>query len=59
MRLTIDKQTEFARELLQSLAAEVGESLVDAILNADQRSEAGIREQRQRVAFAQRAPGGN
>lgn len=32
MRLTIDKQTEFARELLQSLAAQVGESLVDAIL---------------------------
>jgi len=51
MRLTIDKQTEFARELLQSLAAQVGESLVDAILKADQRSEAGIREQRQRVAL--------
>ncbi|MCX8025992.1 MAG: 4Fe-4S binding protein, partial [Thermanaerothrix sp.] len=51
MRLTIDKQTEFARELLQSLASQVGESLVDAILNADQRSEAGIREQRQRVAL--------
>ncbi len=51
MRLTIDKQTEFARELLQSLAAQVGESLVDAILKADQRSEAGIRDQRQRVAL--------
>ncbi len=51
MRLTLDKQGEFARELLKSLAAEIGEPLVDEILNADQTTEAGIRQQRQRVAI--------
>lgn len=51
MRLTLDKQGEFARELLQSLSAEIGETLVEKILNADQSTEAGIRQQRQRVAL--------
>jgi pyruvate-ferredoxin/flavodoxin oxidoreductase len=49
MRLTLDKQIEFARELLPGFAGKVGEQLVDAILNADQSSETGIKEQRQRV----------
>ncbi len=48
-RLTIDKHTEHAKELLQQLASEIGEELVDALLQADQSSEAGIHEQRERV----------
>ena len=49
-RLTIDKQREYATELLQQLSPVVGEELVQAILNADQPDESGIHEQRERVA---------
>ncbi|MBX7041723.1 MAG: pyruvate:ferredoxin (flavodoxin) oxidoreductase [Ignavibacteria bacterium] len=49
MRLSIDKHNEYAKELLKSLGAVVGETLADEILNADQSDEAGIYEQRQRV----------
>jgi pyruvate-ferredoxin/flavodoxin oxidoreductase len=49
MRLTLDKQNEYARELLPQFAGHVGEILVDELLNADQTSEAGIRDQRQRI----------
>jgi len=48
-RLTLDKQTEFARELLQRLAGTIGGDLVAAMLNADQSTENGIYEQRARV----------
>jgi pyruvate-ferredoxin/flavodoxin oxidoreductase len=51
MRLTLDKQTEFARELVQTFAGTVGESLVTELLNADQSNEAGIKAQRERVAL--------
>jgi pyruvate-ferredoxin/flavodoxin oxidoreductase len=51
MRLTMDKQSEYARELLPQLANDIGETLVDEILNADQSSEAGIQTQRERVAL--------
>jgi len=51
MRLTLDKQTEFARELLPQLASSVGEDLVTALLNADQTTEAGIKAQRERVTL--------
>jgi len=50
MRLTIDKQTEFARELLPQLAEIIGEQLVDELLNADMSDEAGIKAQRERIA---------
>jgi len=49
-RVSVDKQAEFARELLQRVAAVAGDDLVAAILSADQRDEAGIFEQRERVA---------
>ena len=49
-RLTIDKQTEFARELVQKLREDIGAELADALLSADQSTEPGIYEQRQRVA---------
>jgi pyruvate-ferredoxin/flavodoxin oxidoreductase len=49
-RLTVDKQNEAARELLVKLAGHVGENLVRGILEADQKTEAGILAQRARVA---------
>ncbi len=51
MRLTLDKQQEYARELLAQCADIVGEELVREILNADQSSETGIRAQRGRMAL--------
>jgi len=48
-RVSIDKQTEFAHELLRRVAPIVGEELVTAILTAKQKDEADIYEQRQRV----------
>ena len=49
MRLTIDKQSEYARELVALLRDEIGAELADALLNADQSGEAGISAQRERV----------
>ncbi len=51
MRLTIDKHTEMARELVKKLSTSIGENLATAILNANQSDEAGIHEQRERVQF--------
>ena len=48
-RVSIDKQTEFAHELLRRVAGSVGEELVTAILTAKQKDESDIYEQRQRV----------
>jgi pyruvate-ferredoxin/flavodoxin oxidoreductase len=49
MRLTIDKQNEYARELVKQLSTTIGDQLVDALLNADMSDEAGIKAQRERV----------
>jgi len=48
-RISLDKQMEYAAELLQKLAPQVGEELANEILNADQKDEAGIYEQRERI----------
>jgi pyruvate-ferredoxin/flavodoxin oxidoreductase len=48
-RVSIDKQANFARELLQQLAPAISETLADAILTAQQGDEADIYEQRDRV----------
>ncbi|MGD0775171.1 MAG: pyruvate:ferredoxin (flavodoxin) oxidoreductase [Candidatus Solibacter sp.] len=48
-RLSIDKQNEYARELVWRLGAQIGEELAQAILHADQKSEQGIFAQRERV----------
>ncbi|MGB7130776.1 MAG: 4Fe-4S dicluster domain-containing protein, partial [Candidatus Sulfotelmatobacter sp.] len=48
-RLSIDKQTEFAGELVKRLAGTIGEELASALLNSPQKNEADIYEQRQRV----------
>ncbi|MBD2487069.1 pyruvate:ferredoxin (flavodoxin) oxidoreductase [Aulosira sp. FACHB-615] len=50
-RLSIDKQGEFAAELLQQISSEVGDNLVNSILSAEQKNEADIWEQRERVAL--------
>ncbi len=49
-RLTIDKQKEQAEELLKSMNGNIEDGLAESILNADQQSEPGIFEQRERVA---------
>jgi pyruvate-ferredoxin/flavodoxin oxidoreductase len=51
MRLTLDKQQEFASELLTQYTDIVGEELAHELLHADQSSEAGILAQRARVAL--------
>jgi pyruvate-ferredoxin/flavodoxin oxidoreductase len=50
-RVSIDKQTEFARELTHRLSAEIGDELVRSILGAQQHDEADIYEQRSRVTL--------
>ncbi len=49
-RLTTDKHRQFAIELLKRLSSELGDNLVHGLINADQSSEEGILQQRQRVA---------
>jgi pyruvate-ferredoxin/flavodoxin oxidoreductase len=48
-RVSIDKQTEFAQELVRRLADDIGGNLATALLTAKQKDEADIYEQRQRV----------
>jgi pyruvate-ferredoxin/flavodoxin oxidoreductase len=50
-RLTLDKHKEFAEELLKTLATDIGEELVKGLIEADQKTETGIFEQRERVAI--------
>jgi pyruvate-ferredoxin/flavodoxin oxidoreductase len=49
MRLTLDKQNEFAQELVKLLSKEIGEELAGEILAADQSTEEGIKFQRERI----------
>jgi len=58
LRLAVDKQTDQAREYVALLADKIGTDLADGLLNADQRTEAGIFEQRQRVAALKDKLGG-
>lgn len=48
-RVSIDKQTQFATELVQKLAGEIGDNLVGELLNNAQTNEADIWEQREKV----------
>ncbi|MBN2146576.1 MAG: pyruvate:ferredoxin (flavodoxin) oxidoreductase [Anaerolineales bacterium] len=50
-RLTLDKQGEYAREMLPQFTNLLGGDLVNDLLSADQTSEAGIKAQRERVAL--------
>ncbi|MCL5271473.1 MAG: pyruvate:ferredoxin (flavodoxin) oxidoreductase, partial [bacterium] len=49
-RLTLDKQNQFAKELLKKMEGALGSELVEGLLEAAQTNEAGIDEQRRRVA---------
>jgi pyruvate-ferredoxin/flavodoxin oxidoreductase len=49
MRLTLDKQQEYATEILRAYADKIGETLVDEILGTNQSSEADIAAQRKRI----------
>ncbi|MCB4358322.1 pyruvate:ferredoxin (flavodoxin) oxidoreductase [Quatrionicoccus australiensis] len=53
MRLATDQLADAARTQLKALALEVGDEVVAALLHADQSTEAGIHEQRERVAALQ------
>lgn len=50
IRVALDKQTEQAQELVRQLAGQIGLEFAEELLNADQRDEAGIYAQRERVA---------
>ncbi len=50
-RISIDKQREYAQELLKRLSAEIGETLTKEILEAREIVEPDIFEQRKRVAI--------
>jgi len=50
MRLAADKKADFARILVARNAQQIGEQLAQELLNADQSKEAGIAQQRERVA---------
>jgi len=49
-RLTLDKHQEYAHELLAAQRNVLGAALVDGLLGAQQKDEAGIAKQRERVA---------
>ena len=48
-RLTADKQTEYARELVDAMRGTLGDELADGILSAEQVTEADLAAQRARV----------
>ncbi len=50
MRLATDRLADAARTQLQALAAQLDPALVSGLLEAEQRSDAGIQAQRERVA---------
>ena len=49
-RVSIDKQREFALELVQEMAGQIGDNLVTQIIGAVQKDESDIYDQRARVA---------
>ncbi len=58
MRVSFDKQAEYAHELVEKLSTELGNDLVADILTADQSTETGIQAQRRRVeALSRRLAG--
>jgi len=60
MRIAIDKQQDYAKDLVQRLANTIGDELAVAVLSADQSTEEGILTQRERVqALKQKLAGDN
>jgi len=54
MRLAIDKQLEYALELLDRLSSDIGKDLVSEIKTADQSTEEGLYKQRERVKILEK-----
>jgi len=59
MRLAVDKQKEYAEELVQRMASVIGEELAVGLLSADQSTEPGIFAQRDRVKALKEKLAGN
>ncbi|HCY35740.1 MAG: pyruvate:ferredoxin (flavodoxin) oxidoreductase [Candidatus Margulisiibacteriota bacterium] len=49
MKQGLNKQIEYAKELLQGMSEAIGNDLVEALLNAEQNSESDIDQQRERI----------
>jgi pyruvate-ferredoxin/flavodoxin oxidoreductase len=54
MRLALDRQADYARELVRRLSPALGDRLAEGILKASQADEKGIEDQRERVAEIKR-----
>ncbi len=54
LRLALDQKREYAEHLLRELSAVVGDDLVTSLLDASQKDEAEIRQQRERVSELQK-----
>ncbi len=54
MRLAVDQHALYAEKLLAQLSGQLGDTLVKALLEADQTKESGIAAQRERVAELKR-----
>jgi pyruvate-ferredoxin/flavodoxin oxidoreductase len=54
-RVSLDKQSQFAAELLRQLGGQFDSKLVEEILTADQKDAAGVYAQRERVAQLKQA----
>jgi len=59
MRLSVDKNTEYAKELVIKLKETIGGELADALVNAVQKTEVDIQDQRERVAALKEKLAGN
>jgi pyruvate-ferredoxin/flavodoxin oxidoreductase len=53
IRLAIDAQNLFAKDMLKKMSGQIGDELVNALLNADQSTEKGLGEQRERIRLLQ------
>jgi pyruvate-ferredoxin/flavodoxin oxidoreductase len=51
IRLAIDQQTNYARELVKQKSSTIGEELVEGLLASEQTTEKQIQEQRERVSI--------
>ena len=58
-RLTIDKHTQVARDLVKKMAQAIGDELVSGLLDADTSNESGIYDQRERVQTLRERLSGN
>ena len=51
IQIAQEKQTDYARDLVRRLSADLGDELVRNLLDADQHNEAGVHAQRERVSL--------